>query len=356
MYRLLNGDVGSGKTVVAAAAAMITAKAGHSTIIMAPTTILAQQHYESLSKLLNDFDVKTQLLTAGMELEPTLKSQVIIGTHALLFNKHLPENIALVIVDEQHRFGVSQREKLLAESQEGTRPHYLTMTATPIPRTLTNVIYGDMEVSVIKEMPKHRIPIKSHFVPNSKRGDCFKWVLKQIISSEKTEQAFIVFPLIDESDNSESKAATAEFEKLSKTAFKDLKVGLLHGRMKDDDKNQILEDFKNKKYNVLFSTTVIEVGIDIPDATIIVIEDADRFGLAQLHQLRGRVGRGKLKSYCFVLASAQIDENLKAQERLDYFCQNNSGFDVADYDLKARGPGEVYGVKQSGFQSLKLLR
>ncbi|WKZ31229.1 MAG: ATP-dependent DNA helicase RecG [Candidatus Dojkabacteria bacterium] len=353
MYRLLNGDVGSGKTIVAAIASYMTALNGRSTIIMAPTTILANQHYASLNSILDPEEINIQLLIAGQTLEPTMKSQIVVGTHAILFEEYLPDNTGLVIVDEQHRFGVKQREQL-RQTASGLRPHYLTMTATPIPRTLANVVYGDMEVSQIREMPKDRLPIETHVVPSKKSADCYKWIHDRIVASKFDEQAFIIFPLVEESEKVDLKAATIAHEELSSSIFKELKVGLLHGRMKEEEKDKVLKDFRDKKYHVLVSTTVIEVGIDIPDASMVVIEHAERFGLAQLHQLRGRVGRGNKQSFCYVIPSPDVEFDSPAYERLNYFASHNSGFDVAEYDLISRGPGEVYGLKQSGLPDLKI--
>lgn len=360
MHRLLNGDVGSGKTVVAAATCYLTALDGYSSVIMAPTTILATQHYDSLKKLLKPYKIKVELLISGKKLTTSKKPRVIIGTHALLHEKSLPDNIAFVIVDEQHRFGVRQRHQLLGKDRKAKKgeklktAHYMTMTATPIPRTLTHILFGDMELSLIKQMPKNRIPIESHLVPHNKYDDCFEWIADKIVQSKLIEQAYIVFPLVEESEKSDLKAATKAYEDLSQTYFAGLKVGLLHGKLKEAEKQEVLQDFKNKKYNVLVSTTVVEVGIDVPDASIIVIENAERFGLAQLHQLRGRVGRGDKKSYCFVLPSKSVESGTPSFERLKYFCSHPSGFDVAEYDLASRGPGEVYGQRQSGLPNLKI--
>jgi ATP-dependent DNA helicase RecG len=342
----------------------------------------------SFKKLLEPLGIQVLLRISGDKLNlDAFKNgtpAVIVGTHALLHEKNLPDNIALVVVDEQHRFGVAQREKLLqldnllSDTNVSRIPHYLSMTATPIPRTLTNVLYGDMEVSFIKSMPKDRLPIKSYFVPDNKRESCFKWVKQHIVDSNFVEQAFVVFPLIDESEKVEAKAAKTEFEVLQNGVFKGLKVGLIHGQLKQDEKDTVLEQFRNKEFNVLVATSVIEVGIDIPDASIMIIEDAQRFGLAQLHQFRGRVGRGSLQSYCYVLAGEGQKSNVKSQadietdvtsqihregesleneaaiERLKYFCAHPSGFDVAEYDLQSRGPGEVYGKIQSGIPNLKI--
>ena len=346
MNRLLNGDVGSGKTIVAGIAAYNAWLSGYSTVIMVPTTILAKQHYKTFCDFFENLDMKIQLRISKKEIEDSKEPQIIIGTHALLFKTQLPKNTALVVVDEQHRFGVNQRTKI-----SGSKAHYLTMTATPIPRTLTSIIYGDMDISLIIEKPKNRIPIETRFITSEKREECYKAIARKIKNSKFTEQAFIIFPLIDESEKIDAKAATAEYEAISKTWFKDIKTSLLHGKIKEEEKNKILKDFKEKKINALFATSVIEVGIDFPDATMMVVESAERFGLAQLHQFRGRIGRGDKQSYCFVLAN-NLTENSK--RRLKYFSKNNSGFDVAEYDLKSRGPGEVYGLRQTGIPVLKV--
>lgn len=352
MNRLLNGDVGSGKTVVAALAVLQTIRNGYSAVVLAPTTVLAQQHFETFNKFLKPFDIDIQLWISSQKTEQNSNSRLIVGTHAVLFKKDLPENINLVIVDEQHRFGVTQREQLLKESKH--TPHYLTMTATPIPRSLTEIVFGSTQVSEIKEKPKNRKEIDTKYVPYRKREDCFNWISKRIISSKKKEQAFIVYPLIEESYTLDAKAVLTEFENLKNNHFKNLKVELLHGRIKDKEKNEIIERFKNKKFNILVTTSVIEVGIDIPDATIMVIEDAHRFGLAQLHQLRGRVGRSDLQSFCFVIPSKEEEKNESTIDRLKYFSSHPSGFDVAQYDLERRGPGEVYGIRQSGIPQFKI--
>ncbi len=346
MNRLLNGDVGSGKTIVAAIAAYNAFLSGYSTVIMVPTTILAKQHFKTFSDLFESFNIKIQLRITKHKTKEFDKPQVIIGTHALLYDTEIPKNTALVIVDEQHRFGVKQRSKIISE-----KAHYLTMTATPIPRTLTSIIYGDMDISLITHKPKNRIPVETRFITSEKREECYKAIERKIKSSSFTEQAFIIFPLIDESEKIDAKSAVAEYEKISKTLFKNIKTDLLHGKIKEEEKNRILNDFKEKEINVLFSTSVIEVGVDFPDATMMIIESAERFGLAQLHQFRGRIGRGDKKSYCFVIANNLTEH---AKRRLKYFCNHNSGFDVAEYDLKSRGPGEVYGLRQTGIPTLKV--
>ena len=351
MNRLLNGDVGSGKTVVAASSILQSIKNGFSVILLAPTTVLAKQHFETLNKILKPFNIDIELCISQEKTISNADNKLIVGTHAVLYQKELPKDFNLLIVDEQHRFGVEQREQLL-RIKEYT-PHYLTMTATPIPRSLTEVVFGSTDISTIKEKPKNRIDIDTKYVPINKRDDCFRWIDKKIKESDLKEQAFFIYPLIEENDT-EIKSVKGQYEILKDKYFKELNVAFLHGRMKDKEKNQILNDFKNKKYNILVSTSVIEVGIDIPDATVIVIENAERFGLAQLHQLRGRVGRSNLQSYCFVIPSESIDDRESALERLKYFANHNSGFDVAEYDLSQRGPGEVYGINQSGIPQFKV--
>lgn len=351
MNRLLNGDVGSGKTVVAALAILQCIRNGYSSAVLAPTTVLAQQHFETFNTLLKPFDIDIQLWIASKKTKPNSSNRLIIGTHAVLYKTDMPDNLNLVVVDEQHRFGVEQREKLLKGKYT---PHYLTMTATPIPRSLTEIVFGNTKVSVIKQKPKDRIEVDTKYVPYKKRNDCFNWINKKIKDSKYKEQAFIVYPLIEESAVLDAKALLTEFENLKNNSFNDLKVELLHGRLKDKEKNEIIERFRKKEFNVLVSTSVIEVGIDIPDASIMVIEDAHRFGLAQLHQLRGRVGRSNIQSFCFVIPSKNEEENKSTIDRLKYFASHNSGFDVAEYDLQKRGPGEVYGIKQSGIPQFKV--
>lgn len=354
MNRLLNGDVGSGKTIVSVISSFSAILSGYSVAVMAPTTILANQHYQSFNDLLEPLNIKTQLLTSQTVLkQPDSDPQVIIGTHALLYEKKLPDNIALYIVDEQHRFGVVQREKL-KKTQAGFSPHYLTMTATPIPRTLTNVVYGDMDVSVIKEMPKDRVPIKTKLLSQDKRAACLEWIRLQLVEHPNENQAYIVLPLVDETEKNDLKAATQVYRELSEGIFKDLRVGLLHGRLKEREKDSVTKQFRNRELDVLVSTTVIEVGIDVSSASIMVIEHAERFGLAQLHQLRGRIGRGEKQSYCFVIPSAESEQNQQVYDRLQFFSENSSGFKVAEYDLSQRGPGEVYGTVQSGILSMKI--
>jgi len=352
MNRLLNGDVGSGKTVVAASAVLNTIKNGFSCVLLAPTTVLAKQHYDTFRDLFKGFHIPIELCISSQQDISDANNKLIIATHSILYDKQLPSDLNLVIIDEQHRFGVEQRKYFLKKLPH--TPHHLTMTATPIPRSLTEIFFGNMDVSEIKEKPSNRKEIKSFYTPFTKRDDCFNWVAKKIKESQFKEQAFVIYPLIEETDISVAKTVLTSFDELKKKYFKDISITYLHGRMKDVEKTKILNDFKEKKYNVLVSTSVIEVGIDIPDATIMVIENAERFGLAQLHQLRGRVGRSDLQSYCYAIPGIEVEKDSKAEERLKYFSKHSSGFDVAEYDLQSRGPGEVYGIAQSGIPLFKV--
>lgn len=351
MNRLLNGDVGSGKTVVAAIAILNSIKNGFSAILLAPTTVLAKQHFDTFEKLFKKFDIDIELCISTEKNISNAENKLIIGTHAILYSKTLPRDLNLVIIDEQHRFGVEQREYFKKEGKRA--PHYLTMTATPIPRSLTEIFFGGMHVSEIREKPKERIEVKTYFTPVKKRLECFDWVKEKIISSGREERAFFIYPLIEETEKSTRKSILNEFETLTKI-FTGLNVQYLHGKLKEEEKNKLLDDFRKKKIDVLVSTTVIEVGIDIPDATIMVIEDSERFGLAQLHQLRGRVGRSDKDSFCFVIPSNSVKKGSPAEERLLYFAKHSSGFEVAEFDLKRRGPGEVYGTRQSGIPNFKV--
>ncbi|HKM19925.1 MAG TPA: ATP-dependent DNA helicase RecG [Candidatus Dojkabacteria bacterium] len=351
MTRLLNGDVGSGKTVVAGIAILNCIKNGFSSILLAPTTVLAKQHFETFNKLFKDFNIDIELCISSDKNISDADNKLIIGTHAILYDMALPKDLNLVIIDEQHRFGVEQREYFREKGKYS--PHYLTMTATPIPRSLTEIFFGGLDVSEIKEKPKGRIEVKTYYTPVRKRLECFEWVKEKILESKGENQAFFIYPLIEESEKSTRKSVLNEYESL-KEIFKGLKVKYLHGKLKEEEKSKLLENFREKKIDILVSTTVIEVGIDIPDATIMVVEDAERFGLAQLHQLRGRVGRSDKESYCFVIPSSSVEKGSPAEERLLYFSKHSSGFDVAQYDLQTRGPGEVYGTRQSGIPIFKV--
>ncbi|MFA6947251.1 MAG: ATP-dependent DNA helicase RecG, partial [Pedobacter sp.] len=353
MSRLLEGDVGSGKTVVAAAAAYMALMSGHQVLMMVPTEILAKQHFETMYGYLKDCGFNIQLLVGSLtktqkeQLVNDLKNGVIdfvIGTHAIIQDNVHFRNLGLAIIDEQHRFGVSQRAFI---KQFGT-PHTLSMTATPIPRTLALTLYGDQDLSIIDEMPPGRQEIITRVVPENKRDGAYEWIKDQVL---KGRQAFIVCPLIEESEVLEVKSAVNEYERLSHEVFSEFKLGLLHGRLKQSEKDEIMELFSLKKINILVSTTVIEVGIDVPNATIMVVEAADRFGLAQLHQLRGRVGRGEFQSYCFLFLEGDSEI---VRQRMSAMVENSDGFKLAEIDLSLRGPGEVYGIRQSGIPDLKM--
>lgn len=355
MNRLLEGDVGSGKTVVAALACLVAYTNGYQSAIMAPTQILANQHFNTLNTLLALFGVTVELLTGEKGKKGRVKGKnsadITVGTHALIQNKVSFDRLACVVIDEQHRFGVAQRA-LLSEKSKDRAPHILTMTATPIPRTIALTMYGDLDLSTLEEMPKGRIGIKTWVVPPQKREAAYIWIRERV--KETDEQAFIVCPLIEESEKETMKsvkAAAVEFERLSKKVFPDLRLGLLHGRMKSQEKNEIMEKFRTGSLDILVATPVVEVGIDMPNATIMMVEAAERFGLAQLHQLRGRVGRGSKQSYCLLFTDSQsghVATRLKALER------TLSGAQLAELDLKMRGPGEVYGTMQHGFPELKI--
>lgn len=348
MNRLLEGDVGSGKTVVAASGMFASFLSGHQSVIMAPTQILAEQHYQTLKRLFAKFNLRISEITSSTKKVELGRSDIFVGTHSLIHDKINFESVAFVVIDEQHRFGVEQRKYLIKKSGV---PHVLTMTATPIPRTVALTTYGDMDLSVLGEMPKGRQKVTTWVVSEDKRNKAYKWIEKQIKS--ENSQAFIVCPLIEDS-NAETmtdvKSVTSEFEKL-KGVFKSLKLGLLHGRMKAREKDQILKNFKAKKIDILVTTPVVEVGIDIPNATIMVIEAGERFGLAALHQLRGRVGRGAKRSYCLIFSNFHSG---KAYTRLKAMEKTHSGFELSELDLRLRGPGEIFGTAQSGFPELKI--
>jgi ATP-dependent DNA helicase RecG len=349
MNRLLQGDVGSGKTVVAAIAMYVAYLNGLKSALMAPTEILALQHAKTIKSMLEPLGLRISTQT-GSTKEKVDKPDILIGTHALL-HQDMPKDLALLVVDEQHRFGVEQRAKLLKAKKT---PHLLSMTATPIPRTVALTVYGELELSIIDEMPKGRKQIKTWVVPKKKRAGAYDWIEKQI--RKDRIQAFVVCPLIEESESestSEVKSAEQEYEYLKNEVYPKLKLGLLHGRMKARDKGDIVDKFRSKQVDVLVSTPVIEVGIDIPNATIMLIEGAERFGLAQLHQLRGRVGRGEKQSFCLLFTSTQYFEDM---ERLKAMETNDSGFKLAELDLELRGPGEMYGVKQHGFSKLRVAK
>ncbi|GIW62684.1 MAG: ATP-dependent DNA helicase RecG [Patescibacteria group bacterium] len=351
MNRFLQGDVGSGKTVVAVIASYFAYLNGYQSLIMAPTEVLAVQHYKSFKQFLDKFSVKIALQTGSIKTVKDYKISIsdydiVIGTHALFNEKLKYEKVGLVVIDEQQRFGVMQRSLLRSK---GINPHLLTMTATPIPRTVTLVLFGELNISVLQKPPAGRKPVKTYFVPLDKRQSAYEWIKKRL---DAGEQVFIVCPLIEESDHETLKnvrSALAEYEKI-KSIFSKYRVGVLHGRMKSKEKQQILTDFKNHNFDILVSTPVIEVGIDIPNATVIVIEGAERYGLAQLHQLRGRVGRSDKQSYCLIFTESRSADVVS---RLKYFAKENDGFKLSEYDLRRRGPGEVFGTRQSGFLNVK---
>ena len=352
MNRLLEGDVGSGKTIVAAAGSFTAFINGFQSVFMAPTQILAQQHFNTLKNIFDLYKVRVSLVTSEGIKADLGKSDIFVGTHALIHKKLDFDNVALVVIDEQHRFGVEQRAHLVKKTGKGRRsPHILTMTATPIPRTVSLTVYGDLDLSTLDELPEGRKPITTWLVPPEKREGAYGWIREQIQS--KKIQAFIICPLIEESQietMKQIKAATVEYEKLKKV-FRPFNVGLLHGRQSAKLKNEVLDAFKKGKVDILVSTPVVEVGIDVANATIMIIEAAERFGLAQLHQLRGRIGRGEKKSYCLLFTESKSQN---VQSRLNALKENKSGFELAELDLKLRGPGEMFGTKQHGFPELRI--
>jgi len=352
MNRLLEGDVGSGKTVVAATAAFIAFLNGCQSVIMAPTQILAQQHFDTLNSLLQPFKVRISLITSAISKSDLGRTDIFVGTHSLIHQKINMDKVALVVIDEQHKFGVEQREHLVKRvGKKNISPHTLTMTATPIPRTVALTFYGDLDLSTLNEIPQGRQKIATWIIPKEKREKAYKWIDENVENNKS--QVFIVCPLIEESEAEtlkDIKSVTNEFKNLKKI-FKKRRLGLIHGKLKIEEKNKVIGDFRNKKLDILVATPVVEVGIDIPNATIMVIEDADRFGLAQLHQLRGRVGRGEKKSYCLLFYQ---NEGEKIKARLSAMEKGISGFELAELDLKLRGPGEIFGLRQSGIPELKI--
>lgn len=356
MYRLLQGDVGSGKTVVAGLAAFNACSSGWQVILLAPTEILAEQHYQTLSNLFKNTSVKIGLYTRGQKLLSNEKItankilnlikngqiNIIIGTHALLEKKVELASLGLIIIDEQHRFGVKQRQTLL--NQPNHTPHLLSLTATPIPRSLALSIYGDLDISIIKTLPKNRKKIITKIIKQSDKNEAYNLIRQEVKNGHRI---FVVCPLIDENDEIGVKAATSEHLRLQKEIFPDIKIGLLHGQLNSETKNQVMADFKKGLTPILVATSVIEVGVDVSEATTMLIEDADRFGTAQLHQFRGRVGRSDLQSYCLLFT------NDKPSDRLNALVKYSNGFDLAEFDLKSRGPGSLIGEIQSGFGELK---
>lgn len=354
MQRLLQGDVGSGKTVVACIMLLSAVENGYQGVLMAPTEILAQQHFNNFVRWLMPFGLSIGLFTGNngvkirRQLETDLKNgqiNIAIGTHALIQNNVEFSNLGAIVIDEQHRFGVKQRSALMTK---GRNPQVLTMTATPIPRTLALTTQGDLDFSIIDEMPANRKPIKTYVIKPSQRNQAYK-ILRNEISNG--HQCYVVYPLIEESETLSAKAATIEAERLQTEVFPDLNIGLLHGKMSNAEKDEVMEKFKSKVFDILVSTTVVEVGVDIPNATVMMIENAERFGLSQLHQLRGRVGRSDLQSYCILVPA---NSNQSTMDRLQIMAQTNNGFVISEKDLELRGPGEFLGTRQSGMINFAL--
>jgi ATP-dependent DNA helicase RecG len=359
MRRLLQGDVGSGKTIVAFEAATLAMENGYQVAMMAPTEILATQHYLSARRILEPAGYRVVLLTGSLDEEQKRairrhvaqgNAQMVIGTHALLEDKVEFDKLGLVIVDEQHRFGVMQRMKLMRKNSD-VQPDVLVMTATPIPRTLALTIYGDLDVSVIDELPPGRTPVSTRVVSDERAAEVWEFVRKIVSAGQ---QAYVVYPVIEENEEKDTglKAAIKMYDELRKKVFPELKLGLLHGRMSADEKDEIMRRFKAGELHILVATTVIEVGVDVPNASVMVIEHAERFGLSQMHQLRGRIGRGSAKSYCVLMTGGKISE--EAQQRLDTMVATTDGFEVAEKDLELRGPGEFFGTRQAGMPSLRV--
>jgi ATP-dependent DNA helicase RecG len=363
MNRLLEGDVGSGKTLVAVMAILNVVLNEKQAALMVPTEILAQQHFNSISKVLKDYKFRIELLTHNHKPKDATDANIVIGTQALIQDSVKFRDLALVIVDEQHRFGVKQRQKLLdfkgvndknrddENLENNFTPHFLSMTATPIPRSLALAIYGDLDLSIINELPANRKKIITKLVTESKRPAAYDFIRSEIKSGR---QVFVVCPLIDESDKLGVKSVKQEHAKLDKEIFPELKVGLLHGKLKAKEKETIMADFLEGRIQILVSTSVIEVGVDVPNATLMIIEGAERFGLATLHQFRGRVGRSDFQSYCFLFPSNEELTNPKTIERLEAMTKYNDGFSLSKIDLKLRGAGDIYGASQSGFPELRI--
>ena len=355
MNRLVQGDVGSGKTVVALLALASAVLNGYQGALMAPTEILASQHYDSFKEILERFNIKSELLVGSLtkkqkeKVLEKVKNQevdILIGTHALIEDKVEFKNLGILITDEQHRFGVRQRGRL---SNKGDSPDILVMTATPIPRTLALILYGDLDISIIDELPPGRQPIETIAIEHKRRNEAYENLVRSEV--QKGRQVYVVCPLVEESEKIEATAASELVEELKREFFSDLRVGLLHGKMRPAEKDAIMDDFKNKKLDILVSTTVIEVGVNVPNATLMIIENAERFGLAQLHQLRGRVGRGNHKSYCILIYNSKTEV---CKERMAIMEETTDGFKISQKDLEIRGPGEFFGTRQHGLPELKV--
>jgi ATP-dependent DNA helicase RecG len=352
MNRLLQGDVGSGKTIIALQAAVIAIENGTQTALMAPTEILAVQHFLSARRVLAKAGYRVELLISGLkgaEKAAALErirngeAQLVVGTHALIEDSVEFARLGFVAIDEQHRFGVLQRKKLMDKAaSHGHAPHVLVLTATPIPRTLSLTLYGDLDVSVLDELPPGRTPISTRMTTEPHLPGVWGFLRREVAAGH---QGYIVYPVIEES-KLELKAAIEEYERLSKEAFPKLKLGLLHGRLSSDEKDEVMQSFRKNEAQILVATTVVEVGVDVPNATVMVIEHAERFGLSQLHQLRGRIGRGADKSHCILVAPARMTD--EARVRLETMVRTSNGFEIAEADLQLRGPGEFFGTRQSG--------
>ncbi len=347
MNRLLSGDVGSGKTIVACIVALNTIKSGYRVALMSPTEILAQQHYKTIKEICDQYKIKVSLITRTKKDSP--ENKMLIGTHSLIQKKINIDDLGLLIIDEQHKFGVAQRANLIKKSNE-QKPHLLSMTATPIPRTLSLTIYGDLDISQLNEMPKQRKKVITKYIPENNRNEALKKTYEEI---EKGHQAFIIVPLVEESESIKTKNATKEYQRLSKEDFSKYKLGLIHGQMKQKEKDETMERFRDNKINALVSTSIVEVGVDIPNATVMIIEGAERFGLAQLHQFRGRIGRSNLQSYCFLFTTNAYASE-KTRERISAFIKAKSGYELANYDMRIRGAGNIYSTQQSGMSSMLL--
>ncbi|MCB0280288.1 MAG: ATP-dependent DNA helicase RecG, partial [Calditrichaeota bacterium] len=355
MNRLVQGDVGSGKTIVAILTIAIAADNGYQSAFMAPTEILAEQHYLNLLKLTDLAGLRVTFLSGSLkesQRKERLQSiangmtDVVVGTHAVIQKNVRFQKLGMVVIDEQHRFGVMQRAELL---EKGDAPDVLVMTATPIPRTLALTVYGDLDVSVIDEMPKGRVPIKTLWRYDNKEAEIHQFITQRL---EAGEQAYIVYPLIEESEKIDIKSAIEQFERISTGVYKKYRLALLHGRMKAEEKEDVMRRFKAGEIQAIISTTVIEVGVDVPNATVMLIENAERFGLSQLHQLRGRVGRGSKQSYCILKTSYRIGDD--AKERMQIMVDHLDGFKIAEEDLRLRGIGELFGTRQSGISDLRM--
>lgn len=356
MSRLVQGDVGSGKTIVALLALMLAGLNGYQGAMMAPTEVLARQHYNKITGIFEQYNINlnTELLTGSMTAKEKRdaykriesgEADIIIGTHAVIQEKVIYKNLSLVVTDEQHRFGVNQREEFI---KKGTSPHVLVMSATPIPRTLAIILYGDLDISIIDEKPENRLPIKNCVVDTGYRNTAYKFLYKEI---NKGRQCYVICPMVEESEGMEGENVIDYSSTLQEIFGRDIKVQYLHGKMKQKEKDSIMADFADGNIDILVSTTVIEVGIDVSNATVMMIENADRFGLAQLHQLRGRVGRGEHQSYCIFISGSKSKETKK---RLEILNKSNDGFMIASEDLKLRGPGDIFGIRQSGVLDFKL--